>query len=546
MISMSDVVSVSSWTANIAQFAAAPFLFLFSFIVASKFVYRPVPMEEVHVRTLPIDPERTFARKLLSGNPDILWRWTKGFLLDRDHARGSRVRLAATGALMSFLLTVLVLAGDKTLIGLLTSETRTLYDNVIPGAEPYGNSSFFLDDSCDMTTIIPDPYNLHNRSEGPPCSLDATTHPWSVVDPPKTYRLLAAGFPNITGNFTSLDFSGLEELYEEGKTEDRMVATHYDSRTNALHAFFLDISSLQQFQDDEDASRMKLFKTSDATNLGQDYTGTTTSVATTCISATQSCGLHNNTKGTTSIRYNCSAIFSGSLESIPTNGIDKMSGWNTSFYRNDNGIPREISVASQFNPFTYNVTGLINSYDLADLLDFHDPQGQDGSLVDAGNYDIAFALSCESTVYNVEYSMVSGNIYHFNATAASGQEAAVIKAPLQVGLGSYVLFQQASLGVLLTNITVPEAMGLAFSQVGLAYAAAAYTAKPSRMMRYRMDVRLARIPKAPYILLIVLCFLYAGLVLVFTIAACMAKRRCKVAETQALLMDREPSENCFC
>ncbi|KAL1612162.1 hypothetical protein SLS60_000386 [Paraconiothyrium brasiliense] len=453
----------------------------------------------------------------------------------------------------SFVLTVLVLIGgnsnllaascvpeliftDKTLIGLLTVETQTLYDDVLPGSEFYGNASFTLINGCDITTVVSDPYNL---TQGPqPCSLNTLNDQWSVVNPPITYRLLAAGFSNISTNFNSLDFSGLEELSEEGKIEDRLIATHYDSSTNALHAFFLDIPSLEEFPEDEDTSRMKLIKTSSAKNLGQDYIGTTTSVTTTCVSATQSCGLHNYTEGLSSIQYNCSSLFSGTLNKIPGNGIDKMSGWNTSFYHNDNGTPRAISVNSQFNPFTYNVTGLINSYDMADLLNYGDPQAIDGSLVDAGDEDIAFALSCETTVYSVNYSMVSGNISHFNATPASGQEAAIIKAPLQVGLGSYVLFQQASLGVLLTSGTVAEAMGLAFSQVGLAYAGGAYTATPGSWGRLRWDEEITRIPKAPYILLIVLCFLYAGLVFFFTIAACVANRQRKVAETQALLVDR--------
>jgi hypothetical protein len=166
-----------------------------------------------------------------------------------------------------------------------------------------------------------------------------------------------------------------------------------------------------------------------------------------------------------------------------------------------------------------------------------DPQGRDGSLVDAGNDHIGFALSCTSTVYNVEYSMVSGNISYFGATLASGVEAAVIKAPLQVGLGSYTLYLQAAMGVLLTNITLADAMGLAFSQVGLAYAAGAYVATPAKWMRYREAVELTRIPKGSYIFLIVLCLLYALLVLGFTVAALVLRRRGRVAETQATLAE---------
>jgi hypothetical protein len=201
-------------------------------------------------------------------------------------------------------------------------------------------------------------------------------------------------------------------------------------------------------------------------------------------------------------------------------------------------------VASRLNPFTYNVTGLVNSLDMASLRAFDDPQGKDGSLLDAGNDHIAFALSCTSTVYNVAYSMVGGNISYFNATLASGTEAAVIKAPLQVSLGSYTLYLQAALGVLLTDITVADSMSLAFSQVGLAYAAGAYDPTPAQWMRFRGDIELTKIPKGSYIFLIVLCLLYALLVLGFAIAACVLRRREGVAKTQAVLAEN-PSTSSF-
>jgi hypothetical protein len=92
-------------------------------------------------------------------------------------------------------------------------------------------------------------------------------------------------------------------------------------------------------------------------------------------------------------------------------------------------------------------------------------------------------------------------------------------------------------GVLLKGITVADAVGLAFSQVGLAYAAGAYDETPAQWMRYRGDIELTKIPKWSFIFLIVLCFLYALLILGFAIAACILRGRGRVAKTQALLAD---------
>lgn len=414
------------------------------------------------------------------------------------------------------------------------------------GSDLLPESSFTLEEDCSVSLDDPGLYDLE---QGPPCSLNSSVHPLSVTDPSTTYRLLANGLTNMTSNYNNIDFSTLDVSYDLGKIVTRQVVAHQDKDTGELHAFFMDLPSLREecFNQSE-PSRSKIgFKpeTNEITTCGQDFFATTTSVVTKCISATKSCNLTVDKNSGNSLQYNCSQMFSGQLNTIPRNGIDRMVGWNTSFYHVDEGTPRAISVASRLNPFTYNVTGLINSLDMTSLKDSpSDPQGTDGSLMEAGNDHIGFALSCISTVYNIEYSMVGGNISYFSATLASGIEAAVIKAPLQVGLGTYTLYLQAALGVLLTGITVPDAMGLAFSQVGLAYASGAYKAVPAGWMRYRVEIELTMIPKASYLFLIALCFLYAFLVLGFAIAAFVVRRRGRVAQTQALLAKDNLLENC--
>lgn len=54
-------------------------------------------------------------------------------------------------------------------------------------------------------------------------------------------------------------------------------------------------------------------------------------------------------------------------------------------------------------------------------------------------------------------------------------------------------------------------------------------------MRYRGDIELTIISKGLYNFLVVLCFLYALLVLGFAIAAFVLRRRGEVARTQAML-----------
>jgi len=129
--------------------------------------------------------------------------------------------------------------------------------------------------------------------------------------------------------------------------------------------------------------------------------------------------LHNATDDNASIPYHCSELFNGDLNKIPNNGLERLKGWNTKFFDLDNGSPRWISVASQLNPFSYNVTAVVDSINLDGLARAHDLQVHQGTVVGIGNGRVAFAISCTSTVYDVTYSLVNGNIYAFHTTLAA-------------------------------------------------------------------------------------------------------------------------------
>jgi hypothetical protein len=245
----------------------------------------------------------------------------------------------------------------------------------------------------------------------------------------------------------------------------------------------------------------------------------------------------HTTSNDTSIPYHCSDIFNGNLDAIPENGLEKLKGWNMSFFNLEDGFPRQISVASHLNPFRYNVTAAVDSINIDGL--GGDPQVSEGTIVGFGNGHVGFALSCTSTVYDVTYSLVDGNIKVFNATLADPSTAAIIKAPLQASLGSYALFEKAAVSVLTNNLTVMDSMNLAFSQTFLALAAGIYERAPDLEQRWRGDMTLTRIGKGPFYFLVVCMFLYAFVVLVFTVIALSVFRRSDVKEVQDLLMPKE-------
>lgn len=424
---------------------------------------------------------------------------------------------------------------EKLLTGSISSAPHRIYGNV--NAIDLDYNSFVLNETCNRTAPISD---IYNYTAPPPCSINATTSPWTLTGASETYRILTNGIVNQTGNFSNEDFEALENEQLLGKSASMQIITHVDNRTADQHVLlFNPFSALEgNFSEPEKPVDMTA---SDLEHFGMDYIAQTTSVVTKCFSITKACGMQNLTESnSSSVPYHCSDIFLGDLNQTPANGIEQLKGWNTSFYDFDNGSPRTTSTAAQLNPFTYNVTAVVNSLDFLGLIDFGDPQGAQGSIVDAGNGRIAFALSCTSHVYNVKYSLVDGNIYHFNASLADPREAAIIKAPLQSGFGSYMLYQQASMAVLLTDITVAEAMELSFSQIGLALGIGAYDNVESLAERLRADIMLTEVPKGPFYFLVVCLCLYAILVLVFTCLAFSMRKRRGVSEAQALLVPKLP------
>jgi hypothetical protein len=105
VIALQYVVSTSSWSSNVAQFATAPFLFLFSFMVASRFIpHREPNSDTTSIRATDTYNETRPVRKLLAGRPDSVRQWLQDFLLNRNKARGPTVRFTALGSILALAL----------------------------------------------------------------------------------------------------------------------------------------------------------------------------------------------------------------------------------------------------------------------------------------------------------------------------------------------------------------------------------------------------------------------------------------------------------
>lgn len=385
--------------------------------------------------------------------------------------------------------------------------------------------------------MIPDLYN----STVPPCSIDNTTGEWTFFDAPTVYRVLATGLLDQTGDYHNEDFSALWKADAAGTFDWRQLITHIEDGTKRQHVFYFNPIWAQEYSDKHPPSKRNLVN-DEYTRFGYDYIADTTSIVTECLPITTTTCNMSNTTSNNSVPYHCSDMFHGDLNEIPNNGLERLKGWNTSFYNIKNGGPQPVSIASQSNPFSFNVTATVDSIDIRSLTNFNetgDPQVHEGTIVGSGGHRVSFGLSCTSTVYDVRYSLVWGNVKLFNTTLAEPSIAAIIKAPVQAGLGSYSLFEKAAMSVLLSNVTVMDSMELAFSQTFLALAAGVFDRAPNVLQRERAELMLTKIGRGPFYFLVIGMFFYALVVLVFAVIALSIFWRDDVREVHKELVPEE-------
>lgn len=369
-------------------------------------------------------------------------------------------------------------------------------------------------DKCEvlLTTTLP-----QNRSTGVlPCSLDDQYNLLNVYDSTDVYITLNTGISSI-----STDFSGSYVASEErnDRASDQIV-TLSDPKSNISHSILFSLGAGYEYD-----SENKL-------NYGVDYIANTTSMATKCEFASKICQLgviKPTTNQSLSVPFNCSAIFHGDLNLTPSTGLERAAGWNTSFYELVDGVPADIPIQAQSNPF-YFYAATVNSIPLSSNSNIY----PEGALVDVGNGRTAFALSCQATIHDVTYSLVSGSIKLLRTEMSDPRKASIIQAPLQVGFGQYHLFQSASAAVLSNDLL--SSMSKAFSQTGMALASGAFAYDVNYAQRFRYDQMITQVQKTPFWFLVISCLLYPILGFVAVISAFILRRSADINIVQRKLV----------
>ena len=248
-----------------------------------------------------------------------------------------------------------------------------------------------------------------------PCSLDASPSFFNLKNPSYAYLTLVTGISSvISGNFSNTNFDDAFRSQSANAVSGDQVITYHDHISNLSHSLLFWLDGAAQ---SSDGSML---------NHGYDYVAPTHSMQTMCVAADQPCHLNEG-----STLYDCSSSFSGNLSQEPTDGRVRIPGWNTTFYKIDNGVPKEIKTFEDQNPFSFNVTVQLDGFSDVLQAGFSPPP----PLIQTDDGSVAFALTCSTTVYNINYTLIDGVIRDFVPKKASDRLASIVRAPLQVYVG---------------------------------------------------------------------------------------------------------------
>jgi hypothetical protein len=361
-----------------------------------------------------------------------------------------------------------------------------------------------------------------------PCSLNTLNH-FNLQHPAEAYLVLEAGISSTSDNFGNTNFTQALRSQSSSTSSGDQVVTYLDPVSGQNHSMLFYLDAAAQFSFDGVA------------NYGYDYNAPTHSMQTSCKPADHLCQLKFN-----STEYDCSPIFSGNFSQDSNDGLFRIPNWNTTFYaiNTATGTPHEITTTDAQNPFTFNVTGQVDS--VSDIVsNFNTSETQlSPPLIITSPGNVAFALTCTGWVYNVNYSLINGSISNFEKSLASPALASIVRAPLQVGYGRYNLYQAAMLGVLsfVTNLVsdqpaepINSTIARSFSQVGIALSAGAFNYTVNNVQHERYDMVFTRVPKAPVWFLAVVCFVFALMSVVLFGLALYVRKQDGVKELQKSL-----------
>jgi len=252
----------------------------------------------------------------------------------------------------------------------------------------------------------------------------------------------------------------------------------------------------------------------------QDYTATTYGAQTQCRPISTACNL--NAFSFVATDFNCSPVFKGDLSTTP---------WQMQFFT-DEGMLNNNTLYGVSNPYYMGWAALINPNGGGTLVTGNGNGGGtslDPEIIVPMGGGLAFVITCNTTIFDVEYDSVNGTIARFDTQLSNDSvtNIAQVTTELMTKIGSNLGNDPAKPGYLYlaqaANIAsfsdtaqeLADKLALAYSMATVSMLAGAVQAVPALQAQTRVESLVAKVMVAPLFALVLANLLFAllGLVL---------------------------------
>ena len=272
--------------------------------------------------------------------------------------------------------------------------------------------------------------------------------------------------------------------------------------TTAFQTLNNQSNAISVFNNGPDPTIAYLGLSSRERNETHDFTATSFGMHTTCRPITEACGLGQSND---TFVYNClNGTFAGNL-SIQSVGLPQgyFIDFNTS----------QLSQGGVNNPFDYAVTSFYQTAANPVTNIAEDPD-----VVMYPSDFLAVILTCRVTLLDVEYDMVEGNVTRLTTRTSNTSVANVLVPALE---NTSFGWSSLSSALQIASVVAEDAQDLAnqfamgYSKVALSIGASSILRTPATAAQVRSSILVAKVPKAPLLLLLIvnLAFVVMGFVL---------------------------------
>lgn len=220
--------------------------------------------------------------------------------------------------------------------------------------------------------------------------------------------------------------------------------------------------------------------------------------------------------------FNCPFAFEGDLN---------QKSWNMAYFTDATGSDNATHSQPISNPYYFSIAAAANQQvGLLNPILEKDPE-----VAFATHGAMVFALFCNATVYDLEYTLVNNTMKRFVTKISNSSMANIVQGTQQYSdtAGNQALSNAAFLAAFSnSSLEIADKVAVAYSRVALSVAANAFVPAPAIDSQLRKDMLVTRVPKAPLAALLLANLVLAGLGFGLTFVALIAARG-EAGEVQA-------------